>query len=280
MNSFVQYHNVESEGLPLSLPPFAETGLSIRTSVPIVQAAEGRVFLIAGIGRPRRYFLWETFEIQSVKKNSKGEFVASGTGWQLAPPAELTGQAFEAFQSACANFVGFRDVSKLPYAKTLLKLAEKFRPPGSPAKIVPALKELDAIDGEHHELIREALGHYVPVRALSIRQPHAEAIMRGIKKIEYRSGPTKIRGRVLIYASTGRMPSDVEMEYLAEYRIRDVKPDDLPRGVLIGTVELFDCDDGDWHLRKPVRLKKHVAPVNKGQPIWFYPFNDLAPYPL
>jgi len=39
------------------------------------------------------------------------------------------------------------------------------------------------------------------MRALSIRQPHAEAIMRGIKKIEYRSGPTKTRGRIHIYAS-------------------------------------------------------------------------------
>ena len=34
-------------------------------------------------------------------------------------------------------------------------------------------------------------------RALSIRQPHAEAILRCVKKIEYRSGPTKIRGRIL-----------------------------------------------------------------------------------
>ena len=31
------------------------------------------------------------------------------------------------------------------------------------------------------------------MRALSIRQPHAEAIMRGVKKIEYRNHPTKIR---------------------------------------------------------------------------------------
>jgi hypothetical protein len=40
------------------------------------------------------------------------------------------------------------------------------------------------------------------IRALSIRQPHAENILRGRKRIEYRSRPTKIIGeRVYIYAS-------------------------------------------------------------------------------
>ena len=38
-------------------------------------------------------------------------------------------------------------------------------------------------------------------RALSIRQPYAEMILRGIKKIEYRTMRTNIRGRVYIYAS-------------------------------------------------------------------------------
>ena len=41
------------------------------------------------------------------------------------------------------------------------------------------------------------------MRALSIRQPHAEAIMRGVKKIEYPFPPTKIRERIYIYAALG-----------------------------------------------------------------------------
>ena len=44
------------------------------------------------------------------------------------------------------------------------------------------------------------------MRALSIRQPHAEAIMHGAKPIEFRSRPTHVRGRVHIYASLGRYP--------------------------------------------------------------------------
>ena len=35
--------------------------------------------------------------------------------------------------------------------------------------------------------------------ALSIRQPHVEQILRGKKKIEYRSMPTNKRERVYIY---------------------------------------------------------------------------------
>jgi predicted transcriptional regulator len=38
--------------------------------------------------------------------------------------------------------------------------------------------------------------------ALSIRQPYAELILRGIKTVEYRSRPTRIIGeRFYIYAS-------------------------------------------------------------------------------
>jgi hypothetical protein len=109
------------------------------------------------------------------------------------------------------------------------------------------------------------------MRALSIRQPHAEAIMRGVKKIEYRSRPTKVRGRICIYASRGRYPTDDEAEMMADYGIDDVECDDLPRGVLIGTVELHDCDGGDWHVRNPERAKRLRKPKNHPQPVWFNP---------
>ncbi len=43
------------------------------------------------------------------------------------------------------------------------------------------------------------------MRALSIRQPYAEEILRGIKRIENRTRPTKIIGeRFYIYAATLR----------------------------------------------------------------------------
>jgi hypothetical protein len=109
------------------------------------------------------------------------------------------------------------------------------------------------------------------MRALSIRQPHAEAIMRGVKKVEYRSRATRIRGRIYIYATLGRYPSDEEEELMAEYGIQDVTCDELPRRVLIGTVELYDCDEGDWKDRDPERAEKLLKPTKHPQPVWFNP---------
>lgn len=111
-----------------------------------------------------------------------------------------------------------------------------------------------------------------PTRALSIRQPHAEAIMRCKKKIEYRSAPTKIRGRVFIYASLGRYKKEDEESLMAFYGIKDVACDDLPRGVIIGTVDLHDCDEGEWYLKSPERAKRLRKPTNQPQPVWFKPF--------
>lgn len=108
-----------------------------------------------------------------------------------------------------------------------------------------------------------------PTRALSIRQPHAEQILRGKKKIEYRSRPTNIRERVYVYAT--RRPGDQ-----AEFAEARLNADELPRGVLVGTVEVFDCtpDGGEyqWHLRKPERLSRPLKPRNQPQPVWFKPF--------
>ena len=47
----------------------------------------------------------------------------------------------------------------------------------------------------------------------------------------------------------------------------------LPRGVLIGTVELFDCDGGNWHVRNPERAEKLIPPTKQPQPAWFHPFD-------
>ena len=79
MNSFIQYHNIQNEGLLLSDPPFSATRLAIHTRRPNVKKADGRVFLIAGIGRPRRFFLWETFEVEKVTGNGDGEFQEKAT---------------------------------------------------------------------------------------------------------------------------------------------------------------------------------------------------------
>jgi hypothetical protein len=106
-------------------------------------------------------------------------------------------------------------------------------------------------------------------RALSIRQPYAEQVLLGTKKIEYRKVPTNIRGRVYIYASQtpGR---------LREFQKLGVQPRELQIGVVVGTVEVVNCTGTPgaykWHLKNPHRLAKALKPKNQPQPVWFYPF--------
>ncbi len=59
-------------------------------------------------------------------------------------------------------------------------------------------------------------------RAISIRQPFVELILRGDKKFEYRSTPTKLRERVYIYAS--QKPKDRP----SEWRKVGKEPGELP----------------------------------------------------
>ena len=107
------------------------------------------------------------------------------------------------------------------------------------------------------------------MRALSIRQPYVEQILRCTKRFEYRSRPTTIRGRVYIDASCKPGPA-------SEFARMGVEPGDLMTGVLVGTVDIIDCSgkpgDYKWHLARPRRLKRPVRPAKHPQPAWFNPF--------
>jgi len=57
------------------------------------------------------------------------------------------------------------------------------------------------------------------MRALSIRQPYAELILRGVKTIEFRSRPTHIIGqRFYIYASKGKSRIGGDVIHSSEHR--------------------------------------------------------------
>ena len=108
------------------------------------------------------------------------------------------------------------------------------------------------------------------MRALSIRQPFAEQILRGTKRIEYRSRPTSIIGeRFYIYASLTPGPT-------RDFHRMGLQPGDLPTGVIVGTVEIEKCtgspDDYKWRLKGPKRLKRTLSPRKHPQPVWFNPF--------
>lgn len=108
---------------------------------------------------------------------------------------------------------------------------------------------------------KSLLKQEIKMRALSVRQPFADQIIKGTKRVEYRSRPTNIRGRVYVYASeTPGSP----------------KGESLRRGVVIGTVEIHKCtgkpNDYQWHLRNPKPLAKPKKPTGRPQPVWFNPF--------
>ncbi|HUY34590.1 MAG TPA: ASCH domain-containing protein [Pirellulales bacterium] len=110
--------------------------------------------------------------------------------------------------------------------------------------------------------------------ALSIRQPWATEVIRGDKKVEYRDRPTEVRGRIYIYASLDRWDAEEEADLALEVRY-DVA--DLPRGVLIGTVELVKCIESPdvpttGTSPGPSVCGRRCAPELKPRRVWFHPF--------
>jgi ASCH domain len=127
------------------------------------------------------------------------------------------------------------------------------------------------------------------VKALSVRQPWAELILLGHKTVEVRSKATHLRERIYVYASKSRIEDREETRIAAQYGI-DVHA--LPRGVLIGSVEIVGCrhveksdseaacfeiNDGAgfyaWVLDRPKRAEVLEKPTRQPQPMFFNPFS-------
>ena len=138
------------------------------------------------------------------------------------------------------------------------------------------------------------------MRALSVRQPWAELILRGVKTIEYRSRPTRIVGeRFWIYAAMGRAakrrggeatrgkaagvwsrdlvgPGEGPPAWMWELAEKLVLAD-LPRGVIVGSAVIEAVTPGDgggfrWHLAGVERAAALRKPTRHPQPAWFRPF--------
>ena len=70
---------------------------------------------------------------------------------------------------------------------------------------------------------------------------------------------------VAIYGSLSTEDSEDAEDY-------QLHPDKLPRGVIIGTVQLFDCDAGEWKLREPRRLATSIKQQPACRQVRFHPF--------
>jgi hypothetical protein len=140
------------------------------------------------------------------------------------------------------------------------------------------------------------------MRALSVRQPYAELILRGVKTVEYRSRPTRVIGeRFYIYAPVKRASGDVKawsreltvpaeplpgwLIELAE-QVRMIEPGALlPTGVIVGSAVIERClpvqltanyeqsaPTYAWHLTEVQRLPVPLKPSGHPQPVWFRAF--------
>ncbi len=133
--NFVQYFNIEKMGrFPNGGDALLTTRMGVYSKLAAVQQAKGgTVYVISGFGKPKKYVLWEAFTIEEITKQDD-QFVVSGPGKVLLPPAGLSGKEFEKFKTACANFIGFRKIDDQKYTDTLKQLADA----NAKAKLSPA----------------------------------------------------------------------------------------------------------------------------------------------
>ncbi|KXK11649.1 MAG: hypothetical protein UZ14_CFX002002691 [Chloroflexi bacterium OLB14] len=110
------------------------------------------------------------------------------------------------------------------------------------------------------------------MKAITVRQPWAWAIIYAGKDVENRTWKTNIRGRVAIHASQAMTRAEYEEGCKS---IRKRKPkikipayEDMSLGAIVGTVEIVDCvedSDSDWYtgyvgfvLKRPKKLQKAI----------------------
>jgi hypothetical protein len=124
--------------------------------------------------------------------------------------------------------------------------------------------EPGAVPTQENRLPKETLK-----RALSIQQPLSELTLTGEKTEEYRSRRTLIRERVYLYAGK-KFKKDVP-DFPSE------KAALLPRGVIVGSVEIVGCREDEekdcfaWELAKPRRYREPLVPHGVPQPGFWHP---------
>lgn len=147
------------------------------------------------------------------------------------------------------------------------------------------------------------------MRTISLWQPWASLVVHGLKKIETRGYPTNVRGRIAIHA-TKTEPADTKVVVLGETfclaleTIGGLEPYSLdyghaieqfkllPRGAILGSVELYGCVDSrraksqglsdeelcfgnysegrfGWLLRDPILFETPI-PAKGKQGFWNY----------
>jgi hypothetical protein len=122
------------------------------------------------------------------------------------------------------------------------------------------------------------------MKTISIKNPHAYLIAKGIKDVENRTWKTSYRGKILIHASqkwdTKTILTREQFDLLPSY---DTK---IPSSAIIGEVEIIDCIkdsqsiwamDGHFHwvLANAVLFETPILNVKGKLSFWDYPLHGL-----
>jgi hypothetical protein len=87
---YIQYFNVEKMGrLPNGADALNTTRMGVYTKNASVEKSKGgTVYVLTGLGKPKRYYLWEAFTVEDIEKDGT-QYTVSGPGWVLMPPQVL-----------------------------------------------------------------------------------------------------------------------------------------------------------------------------------------------
>ena len=86
------------------------------------------------------------------------------------------------------------------------------------------------------------------MKALSIRQPWAWAIIHAGKDIENRTWKTNFRGRIYVHAAKTFDNAGYKQLVAVQEKLPPI-PDDFMKGGIVGTVDIVDCverSDSPW----------------------------------
>ena len=114
------------------------------------------------------------------------------------------------------------------------------------------------------------------MKMISLRQPHAWAVIFGGKDIENRTRPTNYRGLLAIHASKQGTKRDYEDDcrmFIRKFKLEPPRYEQAEQGGIIGIVELTDVvtrHKSRWFKRRWFSVVYGLV-LERPEPVEFYP---------
>jgi len=134
MTSWIQYHNCDllghyPSGLLLdiadteaiNIPHKERGGIYTKKRKASYDSVGNEIFLIIGIGKPKKYYLWSKILVDKVTPKDDGYFIVEGNSIYSQHPIRIdTFIDFSDFRHFCGNFgIGFQNITKHLFSETL-----------------------------------------------------------------------------------------------------------------------------------------------------------------